>query len=132
MLFEPRRFDVSGVAQFFRAHPGELACYYEMGDDEDQSKRGVLELDQKTKQVTSFVEKPQPGATASRLASIVFYMFRKGSLSHIKNFLTAHPDSNDRSFGMFMQYLVPKTVVHGIKVGNLSLLLAPMLPARWW
>jgi hypothetical protein len=39
-----------------------------MEELDDQSKRGIMEIDTKTKQVTAFHEKPKPGVTDSLLA----------------------------------------------------------------
>eukprot|EP00039_Didymoeca_costata_P022849 m.5353 g.5353 ORF g.5353 m.5353 type:complete len:619 (+) comp3281_c0_seq1:104-1960(+) len=115
MLFEPKRFDIFGITEFFRTHNADLACYYEMADDEDASKRGILELD-KDKLLTRFVEKPKKGETASRLASIVLFVFKQKSMTHIQEFLAERKSPDVRSFGHLMEWLVPKTAVMGMKL----------------
>lgn len=97
---------------------GELACYYEMDEDEDASKRGILELNPKTKAVTSFKEKPAQGTSESRLASIVFYLFRKESFVFLREFLQAAVTPGDKSFGKYIEMLVTekKTLVLGMKL----------------
>jgi ADP-glucose pyrophosphorylase len=57
----------------------------EMGDQEKSSNRGIVRVDPSTKRITEFVEKPE--ASDSRLASIVFYIFRKETLPVLKDFL---------------------------------------------
>ena len=52
------------------------------------TKRGMVEVDMRTKRVTSFVEKPKE--SKSRLASIVFYVFRSETLPKIKEYLDAN------------------------------------------
>jgi UTP-glucose-1-phosphate uridylyltransferase len=48
------------------AAPG--ACLYYIVPDSDVHKRGILEVDEHTQIVTSFLEKPQPDQTPSRKA----------------------------------------------------------------
>lgn len=97
---------------------GELACYYEMSEEEDASKRGILEMNPKTKEVTSFKEKPAPGITESRLASIVFYLFRKESFVFLREFLQKTESPSEKSFGKYIEMLVSqkKTSVLGMKL----------------
>eukprot|EP00041_Stephanoeca_diplocostata_P031207 m.966573 g.966573 ORF g.966573 m.966573 type:complete len:667 (+) comp23912_c0_seq54:101-2101(+) len=116
MLFDPKRFDIMGVVSFFKAHrdEGDVACYYEMDEDEDESTRGIIEVDSRTKRVTSFVEKPKK--SDSRLASIVFYVFRKESIPSLKTFLRDHPKPQERSFGRFMEWYLPRSTVFGMKL----------------
>ena len=62
-------------------------------DEDEVSKRGIIEVDPETKRVLSFVEKPQPTETASRLQSPCFYLLHRDHLRHLEMFLA---DKHDR------------------------------------
>uniref|UniRef100_A0A671RJ40 Glucuronokinase with putative uridyl pyrophosphorylase n=1 Tax=Sinocyclocheilus anshuiensis TaxID=1608454 RepID=A0A671RJ40_9TELE len=113
MLCADQNFDIAQVIRFFRSKPGELAIYYELESGEKSYTRGIVEV-----WVMRFLEKPQEGITASRLASVVFYCLRKESLPYISEFLIQHPDVNDRTFGKFWEWLIneEKVPVYGMKL----------------
>ena len=58
MLFS-RGLDISGVQRFFREKQGDVAVYYELPPTEASSTRGMIEIDKRTSQVSSFYEKPR-------------------------------------------------------------------------
>lgn len=118
MLCADQNFDIAQVIRFFRSKPGELAIYYELETGEKSSSRGIVEVCPDTHRVMRFLEKPQEGLTASRLASVVFYCLRKESLPYISEFLYNHPDVTDRTFGKFWEWLVneEKVPVYGMKL----------------
>lgn len=121
MLCNPKRFDIMGICSFFKTKEadGDMACYYEMHPGEDASSRGIIEVDPITKEITGFVEKPAPNTEKSRNASIVFYIFRKETLFKMRTYLHSHPDVVDRSFGKFMEWLVPQQKVYGMKLPDI-------------
>nr|NP_001107088.1 glucuronokinase with putative uridyl pyrophosphorylase [Danio rerio]AAI54512.1 Zgc:172049 protein [Danio rerio]AAI71705.1 Zgc:172049 [Danio rerio]AAI71707.1 Zgc:172049 [Danio rerio] len=118
MLCSDQNFDIAQVIRFFRSKPGELAIYYELESGEKSYSRGIVKVCPNTHRVTRFLEKPQEGVTASRLASVVFYCLRKESLTYISEFLNKHPDVKDRTFGKFWEWLVneEKVPVYGMKL----------------
>lgn len=118
MLCNPKRFDIMGVTAFFQAHrdEGDVACYYEMQPGDDASSRGIVEVDPQSKVITSFMEKPADGTTESRHASIVFYVFKKETIAMIRTYLAEHKEVGMRSFGKFMEWLVPQRKVFGMKL----------------
>ncbi|XP_073719309.1 glucuronokinase with putative uridyl pyrophosphorylase [Misgurnus anguillicaudatus] len=118
MLCADQNFDIAQVIRFFRSKPGELAIYYELETGEKSYSRGIVEVCPNTHRVIRFLEKPQEGVTASRLASVVFYCLRKESLPYISEFLCNHPDVKDRTFGKFWEWLVneEKVPVYGMKL----------------
>lgn len=118
MLCSDQNFDIAQVIRFFRSKPGELAIYYELESGEKSYSRGIVEVCPNTHRVTRFLEKPQEGVTASRLASVVFYCLRKESLTYISEFLNKHLDVKDRTFGKFWEWLVneEKVPVYGMKL----------------
>ncbi|XP_050985570.1 glucuronokinase with putative uridyl pyrophosphorylase [Labeo rohita] len=118
MLCADQNFDIAQVIRFFRSKPGELAIYYELESGEKSYTRGIVEVCPNTHRVMRFLEKPQEGVTASRLASVVFYCLRKESLSYISEFLIQHPDVNDKTFGKFWEWLIneEKVPVYGMKL----------------
>ncbi|XP_077064668.1 glucuronokinase with putative uridyl pyrophosphorylase [Siphateles boraxobius] len=118
MLCADQNFDIAQVIRFFRSKPGELAIYYELESGEKSSSRGIVEVCPNTHRVMRFIEKPQEGITASRLASVVFYCLRKESLPYISDFLVQHPDVKDRTFGLFWEWLIneEKVPVYGMKL----------------
>lgn len=114
-----------------------------MGPHEDCTTRGIVHVDPSTKRITQFVEKPK--ASDSRLASIVFYIFRKETIPVLKRFLDEvrvaylvlfgtrllvwvdgrltmarivlqNESSDKRHFGNFFEYFVPKSAVYGMKL----------------
>ncbi|EDQ91895.1 uncharacterized protein MONBRDRAFT_14509 [Monosiga brevicollis MX1] len=114
MLFHPESFDLDGVIEFFKRNEGDLACYYQLGPDEDPSTRGVLEVDNQHR-VTKFVEKPTRAEDrASRLASVVFYCFRQASLQNFECFLKEVEGKH--SFGDFMAWHTAREPVYGMKL----------------
>uniref|UniRef100_H2SGJ7 Ubiquitin associated and SH3 domain containing Bb n=1 Tax=Takifugu rubripes TaxID=31033 RepID=H2SGJ7_TAKRU len=106
MLSADQNFDVAQVIRFFRSKPGELMIYYELEEGESSSSRGIVEVCPDTHRITRFLEKPEGGLTASRLASVVFYCIRRNSLSHLSDFLSLHPPTAGRSLGQFWEWLV--------------------------
>ncbi|KAJ4935957.1 hypothetical protein JOQ06_017482 [Pogonophryne albipinna] len=103
MLCADQNFDIAQVIRFFRSEPGELIIYYELEESEKSSSRGIVEVCPDTHRVTRFLEKPQDGLTASRLASVVFYCLQRDTLSHLSDFLRLQPQA---SFGRFWEWLV--------------------------
>ncbi|EGD74001.1 hypothetical protein PTSG_05698 [Salpingoeca rosetta] len=114
MLFNPKSFDLDGVLQYFKARGGELSCYYAMHPGEDSTSRGILELNE-DHQVTNFFEKPKPGTTTSRLASVVLYCFKRETLGLIRKF-AEDAATTRRSLGHLMEALVKQTPVYGMKL----------------
>lgn len=117
MLFEDGNFDISQVVRYFRHKTGDLAIYYEMDSSEPSSSRGIVEVDISTNKILKFLEKPGPGVTESRLASVVFYCFRKSTLGTVRTFLeNCGPSQN--TFGRYMEWLIneKKIDVYGMKL----------------
>jgi len=107
-------FDLNGVIRFFQLHDGDLSTYYNMKADESISTRGMVEVDPRSRRITRFAEKPT--AWSSRLASVVLYCFRNETLSLVRQYLAEHKSVDERSFGYFMQWLVPRAPVYGMKL----------------
>uniref|UniRef100_A0A667YPV0 Glucuronokinase with putative uridyl pyrophosphorylase n=1 Tax=Myripristis murdjan TaxID=586833 RepID=A0A667YPV0_9TELE len=112
MLCADQNFDIAQVIRFFRSKPGELAIYYELEEGEKSSSRGIVEVCPDTHRITRFLEKPQEGLTASRLASVVFYCLRKNTLPCLSEFLSLQPQAQDRSFGQFWEWLINEKQLH--------------------
>ena len=121
MLFS-RGFDVAGVQRFFSERGGNVAVYYELGETEPTSTRGIVEVDPASSAVTAFYEKPPPGVTTSRFASVVFYTLRHSVLPLLREFLTEHPRVEDRVFGRMMAWIVAERhrapPVYGMKLST--------------
>ncbi|XP_078585263.1 uncharacterized protein LOC144867260 [Branchiostoma floridae x Branchiostoma japonicum] len=118
MLFQDQKFDLSQVLDYFKLKDGELAIYYEMEPSERTESRGIVEVEKTTNRISRFLEKPAEDQTSSRLASVVFYCFRRKTLETIPQFLEQHPDVNSRVFGQYMSWLVNETEVpvYGMKL----------------
>ncbi|XP_045075645.1 glucuronokinase with putative uridyl pyrophosphorylase isoform X1 [Coregonus clupeaformis] len=118
MLCADQNFDIAQVLRFFRSKPGELAIYYELEEGEKSSSRGIVEVCPETHRITRFLEKPQEGVTALRLASVVFYCLRKATLPYLSDFLTLQPQAQDRTFGRFWEWIIneEKLPVFGMKL----------------
>uniref|UniRef100_A0A3B5L6P8 GHMP kinase C-terminal domain-containing protein n=1 Tax=Xiphophorus couchianus TaxID=32473 RepID=A0A3B5L6P8_9TELE len=98
--------------------PGELIIYYELEEGERSSSRGIVEVCPETHRITRFLEKPEEGRTASRLASVVFYCLRRDTLSCMSNFLSLYTRATERTFGLFWEWLIneKKLDVFGMKL----------------
>ncbi|XP_066518755.1 glucuronokinase with putative uridyl pyrophosphorylase isoform X2 [Hoplias malabaricus] len=118
MLCSDQNFDIAQVIRFFRSKSGELAIYYELEEGEKCCSRGIVEVCPESHRITRFLEKPQEGVTASRLASVVFYCLRKETLSYLSDFLLQQPNVEDKTFGRFWEWLInkEKLPVHGMKL----------------
>ncbi|KAK6295814.1 hypothetical protein J4Q44_G00335270 [Coregonus suidteri] len=118
MLCADQNFDIAQVLRFFKSKPGELAIYYELEEGEKSSSRGIVEVCPETHRITRFLEKPQEGVTALRLASVVFYCLRKATLPYLSDFLTLQPQAQDRTFGRFWEWIIneEKLPVFGMKL----------------
>ncbi|KAI4895582.1 hypothetical protein NFI96_015674 [Prochilodus magdalenae] len=101
-----------------RHQSGELAIYYELEEGEKCCSRGIVEVCPESHRITRFLEKPQEGITASRLASVVFYCLRKETLSYLSDFLFQQPSVEDKTFGRFWEWLIneEKLPVYGMKL----------------
>lgn len=106
MLCADQNFDIAQVIRFFRSKPGELIIYYELEESEKSSSRGIVEVCPDTNKITRFLEKPDEGLTASRLASVVFYCLRKDTLSYLSDFLCLQSQATNNSFGQFWEWLI--------------------------
>jgi glucuronokinase len=115
MLFS-HNFDVGQVLDFFKLRKGDLAIYYELGEGEDPRKRGIVEVDHTTGRIANFLEKPESHETESRLASPVFYCFRRSSLQFLITYSETVPDRKHSALGHFMSWLVQQTTVYGMKL----------------
>jgi len=96
--------------------------------EENVSKHGIIELDS-TGKVTSFLEKPKPTETSSRLQSPCFYILDAKCQGILDEFLEASKDlplEKKDATGNFLAYLIPKACVHAFQtrgrydVGNLA------------
>ncbi|XP_076821348.1 uncharacterized protein LOC143468200 [Clavelina lepadiformis] len=118
MLFEDQNFDISQVVRYFLHKNGELAIYYEMDPCEDEQTRGIVEVDCTTNRITKFFEKPKIGMTFSRLASVVFYCFRRETVPTVATYLQANPKTENRTFGKYMDWLINQNniPVYGMKL----------------
>ncbi|XP_038159073.1 glucuronokinase with putative uridyl pyrophosphorylase [Cyprinodon tularosa] len=112
MLCADQNFDISQVINFFRSKPGELIIYYELEDGERSSSRGIVEVCPETHRITRFLEKPEEGRTASRLASVVFYCIRKETLAYMPEYLRLQPGAAERTFGLFWEWLINEKQLH--------------------
>ncbi|XP_046854466.1 uncharacterized protein LOC124447545 [Xenia sp. Carnegie-2017] len=116
MLFQDQKFDICQVINYFKTKKGELAIYYEMDESESTRTRGIIEVCPTSNRIVKFLEKPEPHETKSRLASVVFYCLRKDILYTVEEFLKNNQKPEERVFGRYMEWLVKKTPVFGMKL----------------
>eukprot|EP00754_Rhynchopus_humris_P003863 Rhum_TRINITY_DN12003_c0_g1::Rhum_TRINITY_DN12003_c0_g1_i1::g.48521::m.48521/K16190/GLCAK; glucuronokinase len=138
-MLRGEEFDVTGVQRFFNRIDGDLCLYYDVdsrrqaaaavaaaaagGSAETEAKpsagdehtrRGMLTLDEGSKRVTHFAEKPS--TYASSLASVAFYCLKEETcLAGVPEFLATTP-SDKRGFGHLMERLTQLGRLHGMKV----------------
>ena len=102
-----RDFDLHSVVTERHVEAGRsLAVTYRLGADEDASTRGIAEVDASTRQVLRFVEKPQPGATASRDACPLFYILKPDLVALLPAFVEEHDRDAKPSLGGFMAWAI--------------------------
>uniref|UniRef100_A0A1A8C3B8 Zgc:172049 n=1 Tax=Nothobranchius kadleci TaxID=1051664 RepID=A0A1A8C3B8_NOTKA len=106
MMCADQNFDIAQVIGFFKSKPGELIIYYELEEGERSSSRGIVEVSPESHRITRFVEKPEEGLTASRLASVVFYCIQKNTLCCMSDFLSLQPKTTSRTFGHFWEWCI--------------------------
>lgn len=107
ILFQDQKFDLAQVTNFHGTKSdGDLAIYYELGDDEKIESRGIIEVCPFTNRIVRFLEKPNPDETSSRNASVPFYCFRPDNLARIDEYLSKFPGRNDLCFGDLLSWLV--------------------------
>ncbi|XP_069803268.1 uncharacterized protein [Dendropsophus ebraccatus] len=118
MLCADQNFDMAQVLKFFRLKEGELAIYYEMEEGECPSSRGIVEVCPDSHRITRFYEKPRPGETSSRMASVVFYCFQRQTLPTLQTFLSSFLKTEDRVLGRYMEWLINTAAVpvYGMKL----------------
>ncbi|XP_072557162.1 glucuronokinase with putative uridyl pyrophosphorylase isoform X2 [Paramormyrops kingsleyae] len=118
MLCSDQNFDIAQVLRFFRSKPGDLAIYYVLEEGERSCSRGIVEVCPDTHRITRFLEKPEEGLTASRLASVVFYCLRRVTLPRLSQFLALQSSAWDRALGRFWEWLIndEKVPVFGMKL----------------
>ncbi len=85
------------------------------------SKRGILEVEEATGRVKSFLEKPKPEETTSRKQSPCFYLLHSDHLKLIEKFLDSKKDlplaARDAT-GNLIRYLVEETEVYSTSVNR--------------
>ena len=102
-----RDFDLHSVVTERHVEAGRsLAVTYRLGADEDASTRGIAEVDASTRQVLRFVEKPRPGATASRDACPLFYILKPDLVALLPAFVEEHDRDAKPSLGGFMAWAI--------------------------
>jgi glucuronokinase len=122
-LFESR-FDLQGVINYFHQKGGELAICHAVDADEDLSSRGIVEFDRLTRKIVRCIEKPSPEQAVVFAASpepvtalVTFACFRDDNgFQTMRRYLTEHPKPAQRSFGLYMQWLVQQTEVFMMKL----------------
>jgi glucuronokinase len=101
MLFYSN-FNIAQVLGYFKIK-GDLAVCYELDSTESTDSRGIVEMDSNNR-ITKFLEKPDSSQTNSRLASVVFYCFRKESLGLIDKYVAMHKQLEYLVFGKLLVY----------------------------
>ncbi|XP_018010788.1 probable glucuronokinase 2 [Hyalella azteca] len=107
MMFQAGKLKIKDVVDFWREHPdGDVAVCYSLQSSELTTSRGILEVDDLSKRVTKFLEKPLPTATSSRFGSVVFYGFRGATLQQLQPYLKSNVSQHYRTMGSFIGYIV--------------------------
>eukprot|EP00096_Caligus_rogercresseyi_P007468 TRINITY_DN25331_c0_g1_i1.p1 TRINITY_DN25331_c0_g1~~TRINITY_DN25331_c0_g1_i1.p1 ORF type:complete len:279 (-),score=36.21 TRINITY_DN25331_c0_g1_i1:417-1253(-) len=111
-------FNLKEVIDFFYAQLGTtiLCCSV---SEEDVSKRGIIEINQDSRRVTSLMEKPAPTDTESRLQCPAFYLFNEDSAAYLEAFLCetkGKPLASRDAPGHFLKYLIPKSPVYAFSI----------------
>ena len=100
-----REFDLAALVADQHVRAGSsLAVSYRLAQGELASSRGVVEVDERTRRVTRFVEKPCGDETVSRQACPLFYVLKPAVASLLPEFV----DQNEGkpSLGSFMEWAI--------------------------
>lgn len=87
--------------------------------DSKANKHGIIEIDQKTKTITKFLEKPDINETTSRLACPCFYLFSENIIEKLLEFTRDSKNCPDAS-GHFIKWLVEEKHVLDIEVEEID------------
>jgi len=106
-LFD-KDFNIISIVEEHFKHKKSIVLSYKIKNEEELSKYGILQIDQKNKRVIKFLEKPK--VSKSRLACPCFYILDYNSISLISKFLNEiqHLEKKDAP-GHFIKYLVNDT-----------------------
>ncbi len=110
----PGDFDLATFVSDFEAGYTSLIVHTNC-EEEQVSKRGIVQVDPKTSKVESFLEKPSPLETRSRLQSPAFYLLTPADLALTSSFLEEKRNSaleEKDATGKFIKFLVdfPKPI----------------------
>uniref|UniRef100_A0A0K2TAP0 Nucleotidyl transferase domain-containing protein n=1 Tax=Lepeophtheirus salmonis TaxID=72036 RepID=A0A0K2TAP0_LEPSM len=111
-------FKIDNIVHFFKKKCGTTILTCPVNED-DVSKRGIVEVDGKTKRVLSFIEKPLPHETKSRLQCPAFYLFNEDSVAFLEAFICETkylPLVVRDAPGHFLSYLIPRSPVFGYSI----------------
>jgi len=111
-------FDLDRILDFRASKKGSLLLYYGRRDDDNPSARGMCEVDSRTSQVLSFVEKPAPGQHGSGFpfVSPLFTILEPDAWKQIAPFNAMQQKKLDSeearaslfSFGRFVEHAIQK------------------------
>jgi glucuronokinase len=100
-----REFDLAALVADQHVRAGSsLAVSYRLAQGELASSRGVVEVDERTRRVTRFVEKPINDETVSRQACPLFYVLKPAVASLLPEFVDQH--GGKPSLGSFMEWAI--------------------------
>jgi glucuronokinase len=99
-----REFDLAALVADQHVRSGSsLAVSYRLAEGEPSNNRGMVEVDERTRRVTRFVEKPLGEETSSRQACPLFYVLKPAVAALLPEFV----DQDERqSLGFFMEWAI--------------------------
>jgi len=107
-------FDFGVVLTYFHHVNGSVSVYYELGETDRCDQRGMLTIDETSKKVIRFDEKPKE--CESRKASVVFYCLQAKHLSLFREYARTVGHSVTRSLGDFMEWFVQRADTYALKI----------------
>jgi len=113
--FDLRQF----ISQYHKLESGSLIPYYSLKNHAEVAKRGIIELDDKSR-VIGFREKPKPEETKSNKAVPPLYLFSKEVLPLVHAFVNDETTTRDErdAPGMFLAWLYKRHPVHATAVSG--------------
>jgi glucuronokinase len=127
-----KTFDVKGVTSFFNVKKSSsILLYHTLGNDTPVEDRGMVLVNENTKEIKLFMEKPTEeewddakakylgdGALNANLASPMFYLFKHTDLHLIDKFIKEYgSDSNaPLGCGKLVAYMQKKTKFFGMRL----------------
>mmetsp|Transcript_7178 Transcript_7178/g.11439 ORF Transcript_7178/g.11439 Transcript_7178/m.11439 type:complete len:644 (+) Transcript_7178:323-2254(+) len=111
----PRTNSFNGESELLNSKTSvSLILYYKLSENEDPGNRGMVDIDQHSKRVIGFHEKPR--STKLTLAAPLFYILGPLALDLLESFTQREGGQDDFSCGRFLEATYEDTSYFGVRL----------------